>query len=383
MRSYDRTLRAFTASAALLSACSGPVGDEPERAVPPSSASSVMPSLEPRPLALSEADRPVGATGPAAVADDGHVVYFHSFDDRPAFRIVDSTGAHVAGFGRRGEGPGELRLPLGIRIAGDTIHILDNARAMLVEFSIDGGYRGERSARAAGLPLAWDGDSMDVWSPPRGPDGEATPIERLPHDGAPGRVLVSSNDAALGGIAALARSRRMMVPPYASHDGQLYLADPFAYRIHRYDAGGRLLASFGRDLPPRERGPREFAQVRDGLVKSQRPAAGPDGRRVAGPDQSRRLDTLARETVPHFNRAPLHVDAKGRLWVVGTANDSTTIDVFADTVFLGRLAVPCLLSATGFPAALSDGWLLLQCRLPESAEQSWELQLYRVLEPGA
>lgn len=69
--------------------------------------------------------------------------------------------------------------------------------------------------------------------------------------------------------------------------------------------------------------------------------------------------------------------------MVGTANDSTTIDVFADTVFLGRLAVPCLLSAVGFPVSVSDGWVLLQCRLPESAEQSWELQLYRVLEPGA
>ena len=151
--------------------------------------------------------------------------------------------------------------------------------------------------------------------------------------------------------------------------------------IHSYDASGKPLAVFGRDLPPHFRGPQELAQVREAVLRAQRPVPGPNGRSMGGQDQGRRLDTLAKEITAYFHRTPLHVDRAGRLWVIGTTNDSTTIDVFADTTFLGRTTLPCFLLVTGYPAVLNGGWLLLECTLPDTADRRSELQLYRVLDP--
>jgi hypothetical protein len=107
---------------------------------------------------------------------------------------------------------------------------------------------------------------------------------------------------------------------------------------------------------------------------------GPNGEAVPLPDQRGHLDTLSREITPHFNRAALHVDDLGRLWVVGVTNDPTTVDLFADTTFIGRAVLPCYLLPYGTPVVLTGHWLLLECELPRTSEPASELQLYRIVD---
>lgn len=359
--------------------CKGPA----EPAVPalPPVISTEMPRLERRPFSIAEADLPDRFFSPAAVGTNGEVVYFTALGNQPVFRIVDSMGQRIGGFGRQGEGPGEFRLPLHLRVLGDSIRIQDFSRLVSIDYSVAGKYQGERNARMLKTPLAWLGDSVDSWD--LSPSGSSTTpaVTRHALDESDGRTVIPATDSGLQQLAAVFRARPRPVIPYAVGAGRIYLADPYAYRIHSYDASGKPLAVFGRDLPPHFRGPQELAQVREEVLRAQRPVPGPNGRSMGGQDQSRRLDTLAKEITAYLHRTPLHVDRSGRLWVIGTTNDSTTIDVFADTTFLGRTTLPCFLLVTGFPAVLNDGWLLLECTLPETADRRSELQLYRVLDP--
>ena len=107
---------------------------------------------------------------------------------------------------------------------------------------------------------------------------------------------------------------------------------------------------------------------------------GPNVERIALPDDRGRLDTLERESIRHFTRNPLHVDEFGRLWVVGVSRDSTSVDLFADTTFVGRAMLPCYASGVGIRVAFGrGGWMVLECEV-EDGDWPTELQLCRIVE---
>ncbi|MBK9549456.1 MAG: hypothetical protein IPO52_10230 [Gemmatimonadetes bacterium] len=198
--------------------------------------------------------------------------------------------------------------------------------------------------------------------------------------GGPDRTLIPATDSGLRHIVAAWLGQRLDLLPYALGPDRIYIGDAYNFRIYSYNAAGKPLAVFGRSLPPHRRGPARQPKSRLGLTQAMNPTVGPDGKAFRQPGISARLDTLDREVTPHFFRAPLHVDDVGRLWVIGTLNDSTTVDVFADTTFLGRTVLPCYLNRRGMPASVTSKWLLLECTLPESSDRPTELQLYRVKE---
>jgi hypothetical protein len=103
---------------------------------------------------------------------------------------------------------------------------------------------------------------------------------------------------------------------------------------------------------------------------------GPSGGRVAIGGLEERLDSLPKQVLPHFSRHGLGYDARGRLLVIGEATDSTFVDVFADTAFLGRQMLPC----TGHYASVSlnGEWLALLCTTDAAEGPPAELQLYRL-----
>lgn len=196
-----------------------------------------------------------------------------------------------------------------------------------------------------------------------------------------GRVVIAEEDSGFQAVlASTPGGKPLSRLAYAAGPNRIYLADAYRYRIYSYDGTGHLIATFGRQLPPHHMGPRQLAQQRESILRQPKYMRGPKGEAIALPDRRGRLDTLDREITPHFNRAPLHVDAYGRLWVVGVTNDSTTVDVFADTTFLGRVVLPCYLFRAGHPVALTGHWLLLECELPEAEDLASELQLYRIVE---
>jgi hypothetical protein len=330
-----------------------------------------MPTLERRVLTLADSDLSEGQYWPMGVSESGDVVFLASMTDQPMFRVVDSTGRRLQAFGRRGDGPGEFRGPLDLHLRGDSIWIFDGMRMFLVQYTTAGKLVKDSRALLFDIPLAWTGDSVDHWMPPGLAPTKLPLIRRTLVGDTAGRVVIAANDSGLLAIlAAPPGGKRVTLLPYALGPNRIYLADAHHYQIFSYDASGHLLASFGRQLPPHRRGPREVAETRAGLIRAGK----------SFPGASARLDTLEREVSPHFDRAPLHVDGSGRLWVIGLTNDSTTVDVFADTTFLGRTVLPCYLVRRGSPVALTGHWLLLECALPEAADLSSELQLYRIVE---
>ena len=347
--------------------------------VPPSG----MPSLERRSLALADADVAETYYWAMGVSEVGNIVFLASAKERPMFRVVDSTGRRLAAFGRQGDGPGEFRQPLTLEVRGDSLLIHDSGRMTSLLYTWGGRSIGESQAPVFDIPLAWIGDSMDHWQPPG--LGTTLPgrsvIRRTQVGDTGGRVLIAAQDSGFQVVlASTPGGKPLSRLPYAVGPDRIYLADAYRYRIYSYDSTGHLIATFGRQLPPHRMGPRQLAQQRESILRQPKYMRGPKGEAIALPDRRGRLDTLDREITPHFNRAPLHVDAYGRLWVVGVTNDSTTVDVFVDTTFLGRVVLPCYLFRVGNPVALTGHWLLLECELPEAADLATELQLYRIVE---
>lgn len=367
----------------LLIACGCDLRDS---AVPPpvrrTTSIATMPRLERQPFTLAEDDLADGEYWPLAVSSSGEVVYRASEEDAPMFRIVDSTGHRLVAFGRQGEGPGEFRGPLFLQVRDKALWMWDARRMVALRYSMKGKALGEAPAPVVRQPLEWLGDSVDLWIPARAGDSETPSIQRVAVGGGPARTLIPSSDSGLRQVVAAWLGQRLDLLPYALGPDRIYVGDAYNFRIYSYDGAGKPLAVFGRTLPPHHRGPREAAEYRAGLTQSLKPTVGPDGKAFRQPGMSARLDTLDREVTTHFFRSPLHVDDSGRLWVVGKQNDSTTIDVFADTTFLGRTVLPCFLNRRGKPVSLSGKWLLLECTLPEASDRPTELQLYRILDPS-
>ena len=372
-------LRCYPAATLLLLGAIGCAQDAPAPPAAPSAAGSGMPAFERRPLTIAEADLPEGRYMMFDVVADGSVIYQASPRKAPILRRVDSTGRRIASFGRDGEGPGELRLLVGIDVQGDTLQLFDTGRSTLIDATLGGKFIRERRILTFDLSLAWHADSMDHWNPLPLPGQMGGGVFRTAIGEVAGRILLDSTNAAF--VAATAkRSGQPMVFAYTATDNRIWVADPWEYRISTFNNDGTPITSFVHAIAPNRFGPRGLAETREQILKMPRSMPGPNGKRVPLPDERGRLDTLEREQIRHFTRKPLHVDEFGRLWVVGVSRDSTSVDLFSDTTFVGRVMLPCYASAVGTRVAFGrGGWMVLECEV-EGGDWPTELQLYRIVE---
>lgn len=370
----------ITATGALLSLGCG--GDVPAtRPAPPlTEAGSGMPRLERRPLALAQEDLPDGRFTMFALSGDGRIVYVQNHSEPPLLRVIDTTGHRVGAFGREGEGPGEWRLPIFIGVVGDTLRSLDTGRGKLVEVRLDGTLVRERQVLVGDIPLAWHADSVDHWQPPLPPyqDTKPTIIRSVIGEFA-GRTLLTADDSVFAAAIMTRGDNAALSFPYAATADRIWVGDPRDYRIRAYDPEGRTLFTLTPDVPPAERGPLTLARVREGLENRPKYSPGPNGEAIRVPDAAARLDTLERERIPHFGRASLQVDQHGRLWVFGRTHDSTSIDLFRDSTYIGRTLLPCMLTGAGVIVSIAADWLALECDV-QAGDWPTELQLYRVVE---
>jgi hypothetical protein len=254
---------------------------------------------------------------------------------------------------------------------------------MVVELDMKGAPIRDRRIPAHGIRLSWVGaDSLDWWMPPLpGRTVEAGTVFRIPV-GSPDvrRRLVGPEDAVLDSASTKRGLNAALSMPYvASTDDDLWIGDGWNFTLRRYRADGSVLTTIHHDSPPNAMGPRQVRLTRESIERMPRFDRGPNGERIPLVDQRGRLDTLERERIPHFTRNPLHLDEHGRLWVIGLSRDSTSVDIFADTTWVGRTMLPCFASRIGTRAALGPGWLLLECEIDDS-DWPTELQLYRVIE---
>jgi hypothetical protein len=78
-----------------------------------------------------------GRIAAVVVAPDGRIYVLDT--QVPAVRVYDRAGRHVLSFGRRGEGPGEMRQPTGLALLPDgRVLVSDPGNARVVVYSPDG-----------------------------------------------------------------------------------------------------------------------------------------------------------------------------------------------------------------------------------------------------
>ena len=259
--------------------------------------------------------------------------------DEPRVRIFDTTGAMIRAFGRRGRGPGELEVPVGIAIVRDgSMQIPDLRNARMTRYSATG-------ALVATVPLTRVPTAM-AHHPSRSEvlvaftdfrrGGE---IERwLPSDSA-GRLLVELSD----------------FPPTEGVPGTVhsFAADPAGgfvvgdgineYRIRRFGPDGRAAgADIVRDIARVAKTDEEIAQH-----EAQMASRGAQMRAALEARSGGRSGDLAMPAVPrlrnHFDYFALRIDSKGRVWVrtARAAVGRTIFDVFDSRGgFLGEVELP-------------------------------------------
>ena len=342
---------------------------------PPRPVGKQLPVLTRWPVVLIDELAPE-AVRHLAVSEDGSFAYPPGFrSEEPFVRWIDTSGRSVAEIGRKGHGPGELVGVDYLQFGSGQLYVVDYEQARVVRFDATGRPERTEAIWPAGRVLRLQGDSIDFFVP-AGRDAGSIVRARL-GDRSGGRTLLAARDTFLQAVLRRRGEYAREGPPYAANGRQIVIADPLSYELVYYTADGQRGPATSRRIPYRRHTERELAHQRSALERLTRGGfRGPGGQRLTLPSAKQRLDTLENEVLPHFGRRGLQFDAGGRLWVIGEANDSTFVDVFADTSFLGRQTLPC----TGFRRALSmkGGWLGLICDTPESADGLPEVQLYRV-----
>lgn len=362
---------ALLVCAALLSACSV---DQPGSTL---SDSEVMPVLERVPFELG-ADTLVWAPGPTmAVLAGGVVAIPGSFGPGGAaggmVQLIAAAAETLVSLAPRGEAPGEVIMGGVVQARSDTLLILDQG-AFLLRYNSAGQFLGQsRLPTSGGVIIHAADDSVDLMALPRPELLDVFPafLWRQPLVGEGVRSLIPADEAQ---VTRVLRSRQGAQIPVAIGTGRIALADPWEYSVVVYSAQGQPLWTLRRNLPQPERTPEELAKMRRSLEVSLREATGSEMAAMF----KRRLDTLAAEFLPHLSQNALHFDAEERLWVIGRVADSTFVDLFRDSSFVGRITLPC--ARPERHVAMDNQMLALLCEEETNPAVPWRLQLYRIKE---
>ncbi len=379
--------------AALLFAGLGCAGER-RTATPPAApfveASVAFPNLQQVIFTLAEEDIPPRGLLTVALTGQGTLTFVPDHRRPQVFTTLDSTGAVLARWGRRGEGPGEV-IGDEVLLSGDSnIVVTDVNGRRLQLFSPKGKLLREQPSPPPGKPVSFSDGRVLWWESTGGGAGAREPAKLGPtRPVVSWCVLRACADTVLGaGDSILGLVHRASPPmgvggwPAMVADGdRLWLADGYSYTIWRYDGGGKSApVRFARSVPPRMLTPKEFAKLDSSWVKLERAGMpGPGGKRIRLEfDAERKF--MRKQPLPHFQYLGLSVDGLHRLWVVGRSNDSTFLDVFADTTFLGRHMIAC--HRSGYAGVVRGHWLALACDDEVDDGGGVEVRLYRIVENG-
>lgn len=367
----------------LTSVLTGLAGCEASAPAPdaPREVSRSMPRLTPSEITIPDSARPELRFSRLAVSTAGALAYTGAFD--PAGRrVILTDGMHRerARVGLPGEGPGELRSVGQLVFLDSVLLIEDDEQARILAIASDGELLSSRRYPAGGRVLAVHADSVDV---EHGFGTSRTQVRRYSLESGGWRILTGASDSAFQRITrGDSTPGRYVSPAFAAYPGGFVLANPYTYDLQYFDAEGRRMAAARRDVPSRRRTARELVDARARIERSKRQFRGPKGQTVAHGGAQDAIARLATAPLRHFSATHgLHFDGRGRLWVIGQANDSTFADVFARDEFLGRITLPC--RSSNLYASLRGEWLVLPCEAA-GAEVSTEieLRLYRIEEPS-
>lgn len=331
-----------------------------------------MPSIVERPVTIAEADTPELGYFGLAVDDEGLIAYIASMRDAPMIKVIDSTGALHAAFGRQGDGPGEFRTPTQVAWFHDTLSIRSRAGVM-ARFTSSGKFVEEDRTSFFGTILSVGRDSLVGVALAPSEEIPASGIVRVDISSGRGRSLPT--DTFVTRLLRAATGQGSSFIPFAERGQTTLVGDGLGYSIRMYDDSGQVTGVIHRNLPVRTRGARELELRRESLRRSLR-FRGPNGERMDEREIDRQLEAAATEAVPYFDRGSLFFDGNGRLWVFGIDQDSTVADVFSGTTHLGRIVIGCF-NRWGW-RSLSGAWLVMGCETDPDTDVP-NLQLYRIV----
>lgn len=315
--------------------------------------------------------RPGGA--PAWIDTDRLAV-----SDKDAGQVVvfERESGRSRRLGRRGQGPGEMLLPMWIRTRSDGSMVVgDGLGLRVVEFTPDG--MPGRMAYFPGRPLAvtgWSGDTITaVWADGAQPVVGSVnlntdePVDHFrPFAVSPGVVASATM---MGGPAVFLSAVR-------AAGGETLLSGGMTYAVYSFDRSGQAGPVFTRpDVEPELMSDAEFGEFSENLSRVLR---------AGGREAMQHLDEMLKQSrarpKPFFRMGALSVDEKGRLWVVTTHHTArgTAIDVFSpDGSFLTRLDVP---GRIGFVSPRLPYLAVLRQGVGGEMEGVEGIDIYRVVE---
>lgn len=324
---------------------------------------------------------------PAVAFDAAGSLYVLDRDNARVL-VFDRTGRFVRAVGRKGQGPGELGLPLQMTVMADgRVVIFDLVNNAFSIFDSDGTYRtlvrapmgiraaqaGSMRAHGAGVVLA--GSQLpDPESGAAGQVKETLPLLLVPLDGGEARTLYEAPSPPPQMQAAGSQNRRevrVTPPPMFSPqvrfdvlpDGRLVVTHGSEYAV-RVVKDGRA-ATLTRPIEPRRVSDRDRDVAKERRAEAMRTGAGAirmenvNGRRTARmggpgmPEQQIRqmLATMQfAQTVPVVRN--MAVDRDGRIWLAREGGpgryDEGPVDLLtADGRYLGTLADAAVPDAFG------------------------------------
>ncbi|MBL8863167.1 MAG: hypothetical protein JNK02_14315 [Planctomycetes bacterium] len=207
------------------------------RAIAPDGSTAARFVLEARPGLLRE---PYGV----AIAPDGQVLVADAVEQ--CVVVLDGSGATRRKIGRRGAGPGELREPRGLAIAGGRLYVADSGNHRVAVFDLDGKFEralGRRGTDQSGL-LAPNDVAVDGQGRAFVADLGNHRVARFEADGSFGRAF-----GGLGPWAGLFHAPTGV----AVHGSRVLVADRDNHRVQVLDADGKSDHEWGlHAVRPRE-----------------------------------------------------------------------------------------------------------------------------------
>lgn len=302
-------------------------------------AAQQLPRLEPiTRIGCADCEGPTSFAGIMSVALHDDRVYVLD-NSAPHVRVFGTDGRLIRSFSRKGQGPGELQLPILVspRARGE-LEVYDLNQRRFTRFDSTGTVLGTRQIRgftvlAVSAPL--DTQVVLVQSDFRSTD---QPMLRLA-DGSSEPSPLAMLTAAFPKVAPgeLARTPALVAHPH----GGVAVGDGIAeYRIRRFDAEGRVLGDIVRAIPRPRKSQAELAAEQERMER--RRARMSQMMRAEGASAPRGAFT-PRPEHNHFDIGALAYDDSGRLWVRTHRGglEGTLFDLFgADGAFLGELRVP-------------------------------------------
>lgn len=311
-----------------------------------------------------------------AVDDSGRIVVLDSQNSR--LIVFDSGGRHLASFGRKGGGPGELQFPGTLRLDPDGNAVVsDFSKRELVRFALDGTVLpgvprpGEQPVSRFALTDA----GLVMSRRDGGPDEPSFEAIVLVRDSVPEtvtRVERTRNVMVMYESCRIGMSLGPIFDPqllWDAADDRIIVVPRAGYLVDVYD-GTRRVASIRRDVPPVPTTP-EMAtrELGEGLtVRWSTNECTLDPREVI---EKRGMAPV----LPAISRVKLAPD--GTIWVARgvVKGDTALVDVFSQTgEYRGTLP-----SGTPFPAAFFSNGDVVAIELDELDVP--RLAIYRVHGP--